>query len=296
MIIIVNEPPPPVDVIASFMATPTAACFPATVKVQNTSTGADTYSWMLWDGSSTVAASNLTNPEFKISAPGTYRLQLTATRSTTGESATTESQDIKILDVPYAAFNTSSEIVYTPDTELKLLNFSSRAEIYQWSFGDGETSIFIEPTHSYQTAGVYQITLLAGIDHGPQDIDGDGITDGSLVCYDTAKMQITARDGGYIRIPNAFTPDENGPTGGHAHNAGFNDVFLPIMQGVQSYRMQIFDRWGTKIFQTDDADTGWDGYNQAGELMPAGVYVYKIDVTLSNGTKDARVGDVGLIR
>jgi len=281
MIITVNEPPKPVDVVASFRVTPTAACFPATVKAQNTSTGADTYSWILLDGTGTVSASNLINPEFKISAPGTYHLRLTATRSTTGESASMESQDIKILDVPYAAFNTSSEVVYTPDTELKLLNFSSRAEIYQWNFGDGETSAFIEPTHSYQVAGVYQITLLAGIDHGQQDVDGDGVMDRPLVCYDTAKVQVTARDGGYIRIPNAFSPDENGPTGGHANSAGVNDVFLPIMQGVQSYRMQIFDRWGTKIFQTEDPETGWDGYNKSGELMPAGVYVYKIEVTLS---------------
>jgi gliding motility-associated-like protein len=149
--------------------------------------------------------------------------------------------------------------------------------------------------HTYQNEGTYQVTLLAGIDHGQQDINGDGIADGPIVCYDTAKMIVTARNGGYIKIPNAFSPNEGGPTGGRGMS-GFNDVFLPIMEGVKTYRMQIFDRWGTKVFETNDPDIGWDGYDRSGSLMSAGVYVYKIEVTLSNGSRDTRMGDVGLIR
>lgn len=296
MNISVRKPPKPEDLVASFRATPMASCFPATVTVENLSTGADTYLWRLYNESGLVSTSNLISPQFSISSPGTYQLELTATRSSTGESDQMRISDIRTLDVPYAAFNISSDVIYTPDTELKLLNFSSRADTYQWIFGDGETSSLFEPTHAYQNAGVYEIFLLAGIDHGQQDIDGDGVMDGSLVCYDTAKMQVTARDGGYVRIPNAFTPDENGPNGGRSSREGFNDVFLPVMQGVKVYKLQIFDRWGTKVFESNDPDIGWDGYDQAGELMSAGVYVYKIEVTLSSGAKDIRMGDVGLIR
>ena len=295
-LISVIERAQPEELAASFRATPTASCFPATVTVQNLSTGADTYTWTLSNEHGTVGASNLTNPQFIISSPDTYTLHLVATRSASGESDEMQLSEIRIVDVPYAAFNVNSEIIYAPDTELKLLNFSSRAETYQWSFGDDETSSLAEPAHTYQKEGAYQITLLAGIDHGHQDIDGDGITDGPLVCYDTATMQVTARDGGYIKIPNAFTPDENGPNGGRAARGGFNDVFRPIMRGVKTYNMQIFDRWGTKVFETNDTEIGWDGYARSGDLMTAGVYIYKIEVTLSNGVNDTRIGDVGLIR
>ena len=60
--------------------------------------------------------------------------------------------------------------------------------------------------------------------------------------------------------------------------------------------MQIFDRWGTKVFETNDTEIGWDGYARSGDLMTAGVYIYKIEVTLSNGVNDTRIGDGGLIR
>jgi gliding motility-associated-like protein len=220
---------------------------------------------------------------------------LLATHSTNGQSDQTEVSNINILDVPFAAFNVNTELIYAPDTELKLLNFSSRAETYLWSFGDGDSSALFEPEHTYQSEGSYQIKLLAGIDHGSQDINGDGVPDRSLVCYDTAQIVVSARNGGYIKIPNAFSPAESGPTGGHGMS-GDNDVFLPIMQGVKTYKMQIFDRWGTKIFETNNPDVGWDGYNKSGSLMSAGVYVYKIEVTLSDGSNDTRMGDVGLIR
>jgi gliding motility-associated-like protein len=154
----------------------------------------------------------------------------------------------------------------------------------------------LEPVHSYHKEGTYRIILVAGIDHGQQDSNGDGVTDGLLACYDTAAMEVTVRDGGYIEIPNAFTPDENGPNGGRAPTGGFNDVFMPIMRGVEAYKMQIFDRWGTKVFETQDPEIGWDGYDRSGTLMKAGVYLYKIEVTLHNGVQDTRFGDVGLIR
>ncbi|MBT1707896.1 gliding motility-associated C-terminal domain-containing protein [Fulvivirgaceae bacterium PWU5] len=295
MVISVKELPPPEDLLASFNATPMASCFPATIVAQNLSTGADTYSWTLYGEGGVAATSNLINPQFTVSSPGTYRLQLIATHAATGESDQVQVSDIRVLDVPYAAFTVNNNVIYAPDTELKLLNFSSRADTYQWSFGDGETSSLFEPTHTYQQEGAYFLTLQAGIDHGQQDVDGDGSTDGPLICYDTAATQVAVREGGYIQIPNAFTPNESGPTGGQPSGEGINDVFRPIVKGVRTYKMQIFNRWGTKVFETEDPEVGWDGYNAAGELMHAGVYVYKIEMTLSNGEHDTRMGDVGLI-
>lgn len=294
MIVTVKKTPLPEDPAASFQATPTASCFPATIRTENRSTGTDTYSWTLFNESGIAATSNLINPQFRIPGPGTYRLQLIASQSTTGESDQMQISGIRILDVPYAAFDVARDVTYT-DTELKLVNYSARADTYQWSFGDDETSMSFEPVHTYHKEGTYRITLLAGIDHGQQDTNGDGVTDGSLTCYDTAAMEVTVRDGGYIQIPNAFTPDENGPNGGRAPAGGFNDVFMPVMRGVETYKMQIFDRWGTKVFETRDPEIGWDGYDRSGGLMKPGVYIYKIEVTLHNGIQDTRIGDIGLI-
>ncbi len=101
-------------------------------------------------------------------------------------------------------------------------------------------------------------------------------------------MLKTARDGGYIKISERLWLPRmrtDRPVGVCAISESTMCSFLNARRAI--IQMQIFDRWGTKIFQTEDPETGWDGYNRSGELMSAGVYVYKIEVTLSNGTKDA---------
>lgn len=291
------QPPKPAELKAAFNATPTASCFPVNIQVTNQSVGADTFIWKLIGADGSITASNLQDPQFMITSPGTYTLHLTATHAATGEFDETQLTGIQVLDVPHAAFNLQQEVVYVPDTELKVLNFSNRAQLYEWRFGDGNTSYDFEPSHAYQEDGTYLVTLLAGIDHGAQDIDGDGTTDGPLVCYDSAQQQVIAKDGGYLDVPNAFTPDQGGPSGGRVSGGGgYNDVFYPMVKGVTSFKMQIYDRWGTMVFESNDPDIGWDGYDKSGTLMTAGVYVYKIAVTLSNGFKDVRMGDVALIR
>ena len=60
--------------------------------------------------------------------------------------------------------------------------------------------------------------------------------------------------------------------------------------------MQIFDRWGNLIFETKDKTIGWDGYDKNGQLLPAGVYVYKLVMRLSNDQRTTQIGDVTLIR
>ena len=198
--------------------------------------------------------------------------------------------------MPLAAFAVRSDIIYVPYTELEVTNFSTGANLYEWNFGDGGTSTEFEPDYMYQSEGKYTITLLAGIDHGDQDIDGDGTTDGVLVCYDSAQQEVATLNGGSIQIPNAFTPSAAGPSGGRERSGGFNDVFRPKVQGVTEYTMQIFNRWGTLVFESRDPEIGWDGYDRNGKFMIAGVYVYRIVLTQSNGQRITRIGDVTLIR
>jgi gliding motility-associated-like protein len=68
------------------------------------------------------------------------------------------------------------------------------------------------------------------------------------------------------------------------------------MEGVEEFQMEIFDRWGNLIFQSIDKNQGWDGYDKHGRLMPAGVYVYKLTMRLSDSQRTTQIGDVTLIR
>ena len=85
-----------------------------------------------------------------------------------------------------------------------------------------------------------------------------------------------------IAIPKSFTPNGD----------GLNDRFLVKGKFIDSYEMQIYNRWGEALFQTTDMDTGWDGKSNKGKKLPTGNYAYWIRVKDFNGKEHIRTGSV----
>lgn len=281
---------------ADFVATPLFACFPVEVTAESFAAG-NVVEWELIDESGrTAATSSEPEPVFAITNPGKYTLRLTTYYETLPDNTASQIKDLEIYDLPRASFETRPTTVFIPDQEVRTFNFSTGANLFEWDFGDGNTSSAFEPEIKYRVEGEYPIQLVAGFDHGDKDVDGDGILDGNIICYDTLSRTVIAKDGGLTRVPNSFTPSPNGPNGGNGGSGSFNDTFLPITKGVEEFQMQIFDRWGNLVFESRDKNQGWDGYNRNGNLLPAGVYVYKLVLRLSNGERTTQVGDVTLIR
>jgi gliding motility-associated-like protein len=93
----------------------------------------------------------------------------------------------------------------------------------------------------------------------------------------------------YLNIPNSFSPNGD----------GLNDYFLPrelLASGLKTFTMDIYNRWGEKIFTTNAVDgRGWDGkYN--GIDQPLGVFVYIINAEFMNNVKKEFKGNVTLLR
>jgi gliding motility-associated-like protein len=97
--------------------------------------------------------------------------------------------------------------------------------------------------------------------------------------------------GGQLLIPNAFSPSLSGPGG----TVAGNDVFIPLMRGVTDFHMWVFNRWGEMLFESTNAESGWDGYYK-GKLCQQDVYVYKITAKYANGQTVTKLGDIHLIR
>ena len=89
-----------------------------------------------------------------------------------------------------------------------------------------------------------------------------------------------------VFIPNAFGPE--GP---------FNKLFIPVTTYVDftEYEFSIFDRWGTRVFTTNDVTTGWDGTAQ-GKICDFGVYIYLLRFKSSKGEYIELKGSVTLLR
>jgi gliding motility-associated-like protein len=270
--------------IADFTAIPLEACFPTDITITENKATGDKFSWRVIDNAGTAAQSNADLPVFKIPAPGKYTIELVTSNSFTGDQKTA-TKDVIIYDLPMASFDVRPGVVYVPDTELNTYNFSNGATSYLWDFDDGTTSDEKEPTHKYRIEGVYDVMLIAMNDHG-----------NNVVCVDTLVRKITAKQGGVTRVPNAFTPNPNRPTSTTPGSNTFNDVFLPQVKGAEEFNMQVFDRWGNLVFESNNSNIGWDGYDKNDKLMPAGVYVFKLTLRLSDGQRTTQVGDITMIR
>ena len=89
-----------------------------------------------------------------------------------------------------------------------------------------------------------------------------------------------------IYAPNAFSPNDDGR----------NDVFLPFLdcQPV-AFHLSIYDRWGSKAFESRDTRRGWDG-KMRGKPAPAGLYAYLVEYEYGEGQKAREYGALYLLR
>ncbi len=195
--------------------------------------------------------------------PGSYVVSVTTDHPV---CASVNAKDT-ILVKPYPVVNLG------PDTALCLngerftigdfINITNPKTRWQWNNGDTTAAITI--LHP----GTYTVTA---------DLDG---------C--TSSDEIVIHKDCYADVPNVFTPNGDGN----------NDYFYPrqiLSEGVTSFSMTVFNRWGEKIFETDRIDgRGWDGrYN--GKDQPSGVYIYLMDVGYKNGKSEHYEGNVTLLR
>ena len=88
-----------------------------------------------------------------------------------------------------------------------------------------------------------------------------------------------------IWVPNIFSPNGDGN----------NDIAFVRGVGVEYLNFVIYDRWGEKVFETNDLSNGWDGTFR-GKKMNNGVFVYYLQATFKNGEEVTKKGDITLIR
>jgi gliding motility-associated-like protein len=115
-------------------------------------------------------------------------------------------------------------------------------------------------------------------------------------CVSSITQSIFINEAFSCFIPSGFTPN----------NDLYNDHFLPITSGVTDYKLSIYDRLGSRVFETNKytdmycmygCDQAWDGkINNSSEYAPTGNYVYNIVIIDFNGKERVFDGTVNLIR
>jgi len=108
-------------------------------------------------------------------------------------------------------------------------------------------------------------------------------------CPDTISKLIDVQPVLRYFLPNAFTPN----------NDASNDLFIGTgyLDGIQDFQLNVWNRWGEMVFETEDPFDGWNGQkDNTGDPSPQGVYVYNISFTGPRGEQETREGHVTLIR
>jgi gliding motility-associated-like protein len=88
-------------------------------------------------------------------------------------------------------------------------------------------------------------------------------------------------------MPNAFSPNAD----------GLNDVvaLLPPVPITSNFNIQIYNRWGNRVFESNNAQFKWDG-SSLGIPQPSGVFVYTIKYTNTLQQQKAYKGNITLVR
>lgn len=268
----INAPNP-----VSLFTSDNAGCSPLEVYFENKSLYSEEYLWDFGDGSFSSNAS----PTHTYYDSGNYNVKLISTGP--GGQDVSQTKIITVYEVPKAYFKVSPSVVYIPDQPVICHNLSENGMYYIWNFGDGENSFEENPTHYYTKEGEYNIYLQVKSEHNCVD---------SFLVY----RAVVAEASGKIEFPNAFTPNSGGPSSGHYVEGDYtNDIFHPIFEGVIEYNLNIFNRWGELIFESNDLNVGWDGYYR-GKICKEDVYVWKVKGKYSNGKSFVKKGDVTLLR
>lgn len=254
----------------------TDATLPITGPAQNVD-----WKWVFGDGTEVHASSGANQQHCYENSSSNQLAQFDVKLVVTTDKGCTDSLNksafITVYPTPIAQYvvDPNPGSILTP-----MVYFQNESQDYTkwiWKFGDGtaKDSVNINPTHIYESenAGSYYSSIFVYNQYG---------------CWDSTYLRIDINPEFTFYIPNAFSP-QNGD--------GINDIFTGYGIGIDKFEMWIFDRWGEKIFHTEDITKGWDGTAKGSdEKVKPDVYVWKVKVKDVLGVWHSYVGHVTVLK
>src|SRR5690606_15738431 len=228
------------------------------------------YSWTFENGQT----SNLENPVVDFNLPGSYNAQLITVSDQGCADTLSVAGAAVVLPKPTANFT----YVRLPDKafDVSTLRFTNQSSNdvtnFDWDFGNGNYSNEENPENDYTDTSRRIITLVV--------TNQDG-------CMDTVSKESGSLVTDFkFYLPTAFSPN----------NQDGNELFVPVATPyVRYYRLEIYNRWGEKVFVTDDIKQGWDG-KYMGQDCEQGVYICRVYLVPMRGAIQSHEVTVTLLR
>ncbi|MBA3663770.1 MAG: gliding motility-associated C-terminal domain-containing protein, partial [Bacteroidetes bacterium] len=242
--------------------------------------GPMSYTWTFSGGN--PATSNLKNPTVCYNLPGKFNVLLQVCNPYPKHTVPPGScytrgylNMIKVVDIPNPRI--LPKVIFQMSPKDTIIRFASsivltatNASSYVWDppYNISPMTGSIVTVHPLQTTQ-YHVTAY-----------------NSKNCYSTDTINvIVIEDCGEMFVPNAFSPNAD----------GMNDVLHVRGQCLETLTFMIFNRWGEKVFETNDKNVGWDG-TYKGELMNTGVFVFRLEGKTYDGKAYTMKGNITLVR
>lgn len=247
---------------ASFFADTYLGCIPLGIKFTNKSVGATNYVWDFDDGN--VDTNFNTSHVFALA--GDYKVKLISFDKSGCIPTDTFTKSIKVISSINADFS------YTLNTCTGIVGFkdsSSQSTKWEWYIGNDTLTYKVQnPGHKFPGDGDYDIKL---------KIYNSNCIDSIIKTISLVGINNN------LFLPNAFTPNGD----------GLNDKFeiLGNLKCIDNFSLQIYTRWGEKVFETNDMNVLWEGKTKSGKELPEGSYVYIFkskDIDLTGNVKLVR--------
>jgi gliding motility-associated-like protein len=221
-------------------------------------------------------------------------------------SERSEKYRVQVLDSCMAHVFTGQEVstIYA-----SVISTSATENLIEWNFYEGWNHGVYEYVLLRQLHGMTEFDILDRVDpftrsyidnlSSLSEDEQSGVISYRIMAVEMPNNHITGQE--YVLsniatleretdvfIPNAFKPDSAIPE---------NRVFKPrfVFFTPSSYNLTIFNRWGERIFSSDDYTTGWDG-RMNGREANAGVYSFVIRYTDHLGKSHEKPGTLVLVR
>lgn len=248
-------------------------CAPATVTFNNLSEPVNELYGVEWTFSDGQTSTDI-SPSVTFLEPGVYGASVRITSPFGCTIAENYPNWIETRPSPTALFSflPAEPSIFEPDVDF--IDESIDANRWTWRFGDGGFSSDQSPSYTYRDTGVFEVDLVVQHPSG---------------CTDTLTRLLDILPEVTLFFPNAFTPN----------NDGLHETFTGVgfTEGITNYQMTIWNRWGAEIWSSEDISEGWRGTKgDTSELVPEGVYAYKVNYTGPRGERKEERGAVSVIR
>lgn len=205
-----------------------------------------------------------TTQSITISEAGTYTLTVTGACNSDNDAQTFVDNGVD------ASFSLSLSEGLAPLTTTATIT-SSNADVSTFLLSGDNQIVTDNLPFTIQNEGTYILTLVSSNDEG---------------CIDSVSREITVISGVLeVSIPNSFTPNGD----------GFNDVFKPVIKGLEEINLVIFNRYGNQVASWKQETVNWDGSHN-GASSPDGVYYYVLMGKDYAGAEVERTGSITILR